>query len=408
MTLQQRFAELAHANASLESDHAQLESKLEIASHDLVLSNKRMARQMDDLAQTANMAQALVGVIELEDQLGLCAELIGDRIACDSCTVALYEAHDAAVGLMVRARPETDDAPALCWLRTPVVEGVMCRAAQARKSIHVEDVAGSVLLDEQERELWAEGRLLVVPVPHQGRSIGVAALHRPTGADDFGVDDIKTVTRLANVMGPTIQSARVHHKQRCEIYASLETVADAVEGRTAFLKGHSRRVLAYALALGSRLELTQAEAGAIQIAARLHDIGRVVIPDSVHEQPGPLAEAQWDIVQRHAEAGSAFLKTMDFFGEVGAIIRHHHESYDGTGYPDHKAGEEIPRVARILAVADALDAMTSPRPYREPLPMATARKRIEQLAGQQFDPAVVEALGSLAEETLEDIQRSHR
>ena len=406
--LEKRFAELAQASARHEASEAQLEQKLQIASHDLVLSSKRMARQMEDVAASANVARSLMGIVELEDLLGLCAELIGDRVPCLTSTVALYEVHEAAVGLMVRARPESEDAPALCWLRSPLRSGVLCRAAETGKSVHVDNISESVLVHTDEKALWQEGRLLIVPIPSQGRAMGVTVLHRPADGEDFSAQDIKCVTELAKVMGPAIMTAKLHHHQRCQIYAALESVTEAVENRDPYLKGHSLRVLAYAQQIAPAIELTQPQIGALQISARLHDLGRIIIPEFVVNHPGSLTPEQWEIVRRHSEAGANFLKTLDFFGEVADIVRAHHESYDGTGYPDMRAGDEIPVVSRLLALADAFDAMTSPRPYRAVMSIEEALEQIRQLAGQQFDPQMAEAFLAVPRETLEEIQASNR
>jgi response regulator RpfG family c-di-GMP phosphodiesterase len=407
-TLERRFAELAQASARHEASEAQLSQKLQIAGHDLVLSSKRMARQMEDVAASANVARSLMGVIELEDLLGLCAELIGDRVTCQTSTVALYEVQEAAIGLMVRARPDEEDPPALCWLRSPLRSGILCRAAETGKSVHVEAITESVLVHGDEKALWQEGRLLVVPIPARGHALGVAVLHRPADAEDFGVQDIKDVTELAKVMGPAIMTAKMHHHQRCQIYAALESITEAIETRDPYLKGHSLRVLAYAQQIAPAIDLTQPQIGALQISARLHDLGRIIIPEFVVNHPGPLTPDQWEIVRRHSEAGANFLKTLDFFGEVADIVRAHHESYDGTGYPDMRAGEEIPVVARLLAIADAFDAMTSPRPYRAVMSIDDALEQIRRLGGQQFDLRMAEALLAVPRETLQQIQTSHR
>jgi len=403
-----RFAELAQAKTRLETSNAQMAQKLDVASHDLVLSTRRMARQLDETATRADVARTVMGIIELEDLLGLCAELMGERVACQSCTVALYEMHENAVGLLVRARPESDDPPALSWLRTPITEGVMCRAAMSGKTVHVDDVPASSLLDDQERDLWRDGQLLVVPIPLQGMTLGTVVLHRGASDEPFNPLDVKTLTLLAQIVAPAIQTAKLHHRQRCQVYATLELVVDAVEDRDGYLKGHSARVLAYSMPLALALELPQPQIGAVQIAARLHDIGRLAIPDSAINHQGPLDEAQLELMRRHPDVGAGFMEPLDFFGEVGEIVRSHHESYDGTGYPHMKAGEEIPIVARIIAVADAFDAMTSPRPHREAMDVQSAREQIRRLAGQQFDPSVAEVFLTLPVGVLTDIRASYR
>jgi len=404
-----RAEELAEANAALEAARAQLDQKLEIASHDLVLSSKRMIRQVEQVALVADVARSVMGVIEVEDILGLCAEFIGDRVACRSSTIALHETQDNAVGLMVRAHPsEEEESATLCWLPAPIRSGILCRAAMTGKSVHIEDIAASHLLHAQEREFWREGRLLVVPLPYQNATVALAVLHRTSDDEDFGIHDIKHVTELAKVMGPAIRAAKLHHQQRCRIYTSLEGIAQAVEQRQAYRKGHAGRVLAYAMPIAPALELAPYQIGALQIAANLHDLGYLTMPDSVTNHPHPLTDEQWEMVRRHPEAGAAFLKPLEFLGEVAQIIRAHHESYDGTGYPDRRAGEEIPLVARVIAVADAFDAMTSPRPHREALSLEAALEQVRRLSGQQFDPRAADALLNIPGDYLAEIQASRR
>jgi len=403
-----RLAELAQAKTRLETTNAHLQQKLDLASHDLVLSARRMARQLDDLATRADVAQTLMGIIELEDLLGLGAELVADRVPCRTATLALYEPTERAIGLMVRARPETDDAPALSWLREPLRAGVMCRAAQTGKAVHIESVCESNLLDEQEHDLWRDGRLLVVPVLLHGTPVATVVVERGEDEAAFAPADVKRLNTLARVMAPAIQTAKTHHRQRCQVYTSLEAIAEHAESREGYRKGHSARVLAYAMPIGAALELTQAQVGALQIAARLHDIGWLAVPDTAVDHPGPLNDLQWDAVRRHPTVGADLLRPLDFFGEVGDVIRTHHESYDGTGYPGMKAGEEIPQVARILALADAFDAMTSPRPYRDAMDIEQARDQIRRLAGQQFDPTAAEAFLSVPVGVLAEIRSSHR
>ena len=400
--------QLAQANAALGAAQAQLSEKLEIASHDLVLSSKRMIRQIENVAQVAEVARAIVGVVEVEELLGLCAEIVGDRIACLSSTLAMHETQESAGVLMVRAHPAEEESPTLCWVPSPIGAGVLHRAATSGKSVHVENIAASSLLHPKEREFWREGRLLVVPIPAGQTTVALAAVHRALDDADFGVYDVKHVTELAKIMGPAIASARLHYRQRCQVYSCVESVAEAAESRDAYLKGHSARVLAYAMPVATALELPAFQIGALQIAARLHDIGRLAVPEAAVNHPGPLTRDQWNIVRRHPEAGAGFLEPLECFREVCQIIRAHHESYDGTGYPDRRAGEEIPAVARVIAAADALDAMTSPRAYREALTLDEALEQIRRLSGQQFDPRAAQALLNVPPEVLAEIRASGR
>jgi response regulator RpfG family c-di-GMP phosphodiesterase len=400
--------QLTLGNATLEAAQAQLREKLDIAGHDLVLSSKRMIRQIEDVAQVAAVARSIVGVVEVEDLLGLCAEIIGSRVACLSSTVGLHETQQNAGALMVRAHPAEDESPTLSWLPAPMPSGVLCRAAMTGKCVHIENIATSRLVHPQERQFWRDGRLLVVPIPCGKTTVAVAVVHRALDDNDFGMRDVKHVTALTPIMGPAIRTARLYYRQRCQVCSCLEAVAEAAENRDGYRKGHSGRVLAYAMLIAKTMELPPVQVGALQIAARLHDIGWVAIPEAAVNHPGALTRDQWAIVRRHADAGASFLEPLEFLGEVSQIIRGHHESYDGTGYPDRKAGEEIPPLARVIGVADALDAMTSPRPHRQALSLDEALEQIGRLSGEQFDPRAAEAILNVPADSLAEIQASGR
>ena len=138
----------------------------------------------------------------------------------------------------------------------------------------------------------------------------------------------------------------------------------------------------------------------------LHDVGKVAIPDVILFKAEPLIPEERDLMRRHAMIGYDIVSHVPFLGEASKIVRHHHEHWDGSGYPDGLAGEEIPMLARIFAVVDALDAMTTKRPYSDEIPLARARAEIAAKSGTQFDPDVVAELEKLSDDTLEQIKAS--
>jgi HD-GYP domain-containing protein (c-di-GMP phosphodiesterase class II) len=171
----------------------------------------------------------------------------------------------------------------------------------------------------------------------------------------------------------------------------LATLADTVDLRDPHTGGHSRRVTAYTEAALAALDVRGPEATLIVAAARVHDLGKIATPDAVLGKPGPLDDAEHAAMRAHAARGAAFLERYPDFHRGAAIVRHHHERLDGLGYPDGLRGDAIPFGARVIAVADSFDAMTSDRPYRAGLPPAVAAQRLAAGRGTQWDPAVVDA-----------------
>ncbi len=171
----------------------------------------------------------------------------------------------------------------------------------------------------------------------------------------------------------------------------LENMADAVDLRDPYTGGHSRRVTAYSATLLGALGLNGPEIDLIVTAARVHDIGKIGTPDAVLNKPGRLTDEERAVMEQHAVAGAALLARYRDFARGVALVRHHHESWDGTGYPDRLTGTEIPFGARVIAVADSFDAMTSDRPYRRGMPREQAAAILRAGRGQQWDATLVDA-----------------
>lgn len=165
----------------------------------------------------------------------------------------------------------------------------------------------------------------------------------------------------------------------------------AVDAKDPYTQVHSERVTQYALAVGREMGLSERELWVLLVAARLHDIGKILVRDDILSKPGRLTEEEFAHLRRHAEWGARILGGIRQFGAVAKVVRSHHERWDGGGYPDGLAGAAIPRLSRILAVADAFDAMTSDRSYRAAFSPDEARRRLREGAGAQFDPEAVEA-----------------
>jgi diguanylate cyclase (GGDEF)-like protein/putative nucleotidyltransferase with HDIG domain len=174
--------------------------------------------------------------------------------------------------------------------------------------------------------------------------------------------------------------------------AAMESLSATVDARDSYTAGHSRRVQQLALAIGRELGLSQAELEVLGHAALFHDIGKLAIPDAILLKPASLTSEEWALMQRHAEEGARIIDRLGFLGDAVPSIRHHHERWDGTGYPDRLRGEDIPLGARIIHVADALDSMLTTRIYRAARPPADAMAELRRATGSQFCPRSVGAL----------------
>lgn len=173
---------------------------------------------------------------------------------------------------------------------------------------------------------------------------------------------------------------------------TLQALTSAVDAKDSYTARHALGVTDYAVAAGRCMGLTEAEIVALERAALLHDIGKIGIAESILLKPKQLTREEYLAVQEHSDMGARIIESIPFLKDLVPIVRHHHERWDGGGYPDGLSGENIPRLARVLAVADAYDAMTSDRPYRRAMRESVAQDELARAAGTQFDPEAVEAL----------------
>jgi putative nucleotidyltransferase with HDIG domain len=170
---------------------------------------------------------------------------------------------------------------------------------------------------------------------------------------------------------------------------SLAALSAAIEARDPYARGHSSRVTVFAQAMARRIELDRERLSVLRLGALLHDVGKLTVPPAILLKSGPLDELEFGQVQRHPAAGVRMLRSLGAPREILPSVLHHHERWDGAGYPRGRAGERIPLEARILAVADSFDAMTSMRPYRTPRVPEDALEELERCAGSQFDTELV-------------------
>ena len=199
------------------------------------------------------------------------------------------------------------------------------------------------------------------------------------------------------------ERARAQELRRSYI-ATVRALSNAVEARDAYTGKHAERVAAYGIELAGATGLEIADSPQIEFGFLLHDVGKVAVPDAILFKSSSLTEEEYALVRRHPIIGSEILRDVDFLGEGKLVVRHHHERWDGSGYPDGLIGDAIPLAARVFAVADALDALTTDRPYRPASSFARARNVVLAGAGTQFDPDVVAAYKQIPDETFERLR----
>jgi putative nucleotidyltransferase with HDIG domain len=217
-------------------------------------------------------------------------------------------------------------------------------------------------------------------------------------------DNERQLERYATDLRETFKEERERTQQLTRSYmATVRALSNAVEARDAYTGKHAERVAAYGIEIARAVGLPRPEGVETQFGFLLHDIGKVAMPDAILFKPGALTTEERALMARHPVVGAEIVDGIEFLFEAAKVVRSHHERWDGTGYPDGLQGEEIPLAARVFAVADVLDALTTDRPYRPRIPLAEARAMIVEAAGSQFDPMVVKAFEGIDDATLVQI-----
>ena len=244
---------------------------------------------------------------------------------------------------------------------------------------------------------------VAVPLTVGGKVTGVLTLAGKPGGQRFSEEETVFLTTLGTALGLALENARLYSLQREYYLSTIKAIVATLEAKDIYTGSHSLRVAKLARLCACLLRLGTEEQEQVYIAGLLHDIGKIGIRENVLLKPGTLTTEETKEIQRHPEVGARILEPAQLPSEVIAAVRHHHEDYNGGGYPAGFQKEQIPLLARILRVADAYDAMTSARPYRSAYTPEWARKELKRCAGSQFDHRVVGAFLRIPKNEVENI-----
>lgn len=241
--------------------------------------------------------------------------------------------------------------------------------------------------------------LMATPFNIRDEPFGVLLLGEKEGKSAFDGEDEFILKFLAEKAALNIENMALYDNLKQSSIASLTALVSAIEAKDAYTQQHSARVTEYALMIALEMDCTQDDLHRLKTSGPLHDIGKIGINDNILNKPGRLNAEEFDHIKAHPLIGVNIVSPLGLDTEELAIIRNHHERWDGGGYPDGLAGNKIPRLARILAVADAFDAMNSDRAYRKALPFSACLAELQKNSGTQFDPEVIESAIPVLEKT---------
>ena len=279
-------------------------------------------------------------------------------------------------------------------IRVPMGKGIVGWVAKHGRPLLVPDVRKDRrwFRGVDEKAKWVTRSIVAVLLVVKGKVIGVAEVLNKKRGRHFDKGDLELFAALGNQIAIAVENASLYSDLDNLFLSSIRAIVEAVDAKDPYTRGHSGRVVEYALMIGRAVTRNKEKLKEIEISSILHDVGKIGIPDRILGKPGRLTRREERYMERHPEFSAAIIEPIEMLKKLTANILHHHERLDGAGYPSGLKGKEIPFVARIICVADAFDAMTTDRPYRRRKSRKAAFQELKRHSGTQFDARLVKIL----------------
>lgn len=346
----------------------------------------RKITQLSTLMELSNIINSTLEIAEIRKRAIEAATKIanaeaGSLLFFDEHTETLY--FDVAIG-------EKGDKVKTVKLKKG--QGIAGWVAEHKEPVIINDTANDprFFKGADDTSGFVTKNMICLPVHTKAKLLGVLQVINKYD-EGFDHGDMELLTALSNQVAIAMENAMLYEELKETFFATLHTLAETIEKRDPYTSGHPKRVTDLSMSIGREMSLSKKELINLKIAAMLHDIGKIGIRDSVLLKNEALTYEENRIVMMHAVYGADILHHVKQLHDVVPGVKYHHEKYDGSGYPEGLSGKAIPLIARILAVADTFDAMTTNRPYRNYLMIETALEELRMGAGIQFDPEVVAA-----------------
>ncbi|MCK4308999.1 MAG: HD domain-containing protein [Candidatus Atribacteria bacterium] len=375
--LRQKSAELAQAKKKLEEWGSRLEEKVSLRTRELKKSK-------DNLSKLYHISRVISSTLKLDDVLKVILDFSVKISDANRGSVMLLDEKKNVFSVkvaynisqkVVRETTFAKDENTFGWI------------AKNKKPLYIKDLEQDKRFSKKETVDYKIKQLLMVPIIIENEVKGVISLDNAS----FTTDIINLLESFSEQAAVAINNAHLYKKIQDSYFEIVKALAQAIEAKDPYTHGHSERVMKYSLAIAPRFGLSKKEKDSLRYAAILHDIGKIGVRGIILNNPDGLTVGEYDEVKKHTIIGENIIRPIELLRTIRPLIRHHHEWYNGKGYPDGLSKEDIPLGARILAVVDAYDAMKSDRPYRKALTEEIATQELKRGSGSQFDPQVVEA-----------------
>jgi HD-GYP domain-containing protein (c-di-GMP phosphodiesterase class II) len=360
----------------------------------VVVENARLFAQHGEeirrLEALTSASSVVNSTLDLKQLLKVVMELAARTLRAEASSILLK---DAATGDLLFDIATGTAADQVKTLRIPRGQGIAGYVAESGQSLLVPDCSKDVRFFKaaDDKTHFVTRNMIAVPLVARGETIGVVEVINRLGGGTFTPDDQILLQALAHQSAIAIQNAQLFLDLQESFVSTVRALAQAVDAKDSYTAGHSTRVTDYSVIIAEELGLGPDDQRRVRLASLLHDVGKIGIRDSVLGKAGALTDEEFLVMKSHPSVGAAILKPVFQLAEVVPGVLHHHERFDGRGYPQGLKADEIPLMGRIIGVADAFDAMTSDRVYRPRLSDEIAIAELRKHSGTQFDSKVVKA-----------------
>lgn len=361
-----------------------------------------LSHKIETIQVMNEIDRSILSTLEPEEILETAVRMVSRLMPADRATVVLVDRERQGFvytsGFGVTSVPKGAFTP---FSETDATDVVFSGRPQ-----YVPDFSESSPLLPLEQKLLKEGFLshIRVPLAVKGEIIGILTAGAKRKAA-FTPEDLQTLEKLASQISVALDNAR-HLSDLQELFlGTVKSLSSAIDTKSPWTAGHSERVTSYALAIGAEMGFSDKELKDLELAGLLHDIGKLGTYEAILDKPGRLTDDEMNIMREHPAKGATILEPIKLLKNIRPAIKYHHEYYNGTGYPEGLRGEAIPLFARVLTVADTVDAMAADRPYRKGRALPDIMGELERCSGTQFDPRIVKIFKGLYERSAIRITR---
>jgi putative nucleotidyltransferase with HDIG domain len=357
----------------------------------------QLGKQFNTLTTMAEIDRAILSALDTEKIVDVVLHRMHDVFPCDSISVTLLDSSDKMMGHAYITNGNPDNGKKMETIKLTPEEMRELKESPESSLIEVEETPPNYLAPLARQGIRS---FLVLPVILKKGISGIITLgylNPPVHTQE----DLSQARQLANQMAVALTNINLINELDQLTWGTLTALARTIDAKSPWTAGHSERVTKLALKIGQFLGLNQEEIDALHRGGLLHDLGKIGVPAEILDKPGKLTQEEEEIMHQHARLGARILEPISAYADVIPIVLQHHERFGGNGYPDGISGRVISLGARIFAVADSFDAMTSDRPYRKALERERAIEIIKKESGKQFDPDIVEVfLEVIAQEAI--------